>query len=157
MGELERLAGDVAQSDAKQGQGRRSQADKLVALAVRNVELFHSPGGNDASAFVTMKVKDHVETWPVHSSGFRRWIAHIFFDEEGKAPNSQALQDALDVLSGIALFRGPEIPVAVRIGMYDNAIYLDLADADWRAVRISADGWEVVSLPAIKFIRRRGM
>ncbi len=37
--------------------------------------------------------------------------------------------------------------------MYEGAIWYDLADPRWRAVRISADGWEIVDHPPILFQR----
>ncbi len=37
------------------------------------------------------------------------------------------------------------------------AIYLDLADEQWRAVKITADGWEVVEKPPVRFRRPKAM
>ncbi len=154
--ELERIASDlVGKADGKDG-GRPSQADALVGLA-EDVQLFHTPGGNDSEGYATVLVGEHKETWPVNGKGFRRWLAKRFYDVTGKAPGLQAVQDALNVIAGRAVHEGPEHAIAVRVAEHDGAIYLDLADEQWRCVRIAADGWEVVADAPVKFIRRKGM
>src|SRR5262249_23211533 len=61
------------------------------------------------------------------------------------------------VLEGMALWDGPEMPVHVRVAGHDGKIYLDLADAGWRAVEVRPDGWDVVTAPPVRFRRPRGM
>jgi len=133
--------------------GQPSQATRLVELALES-DLFHSPDGR-AHAYVTMG--DHRETWLLKSAGFRTRLARRFYQIEGKTPSSQALQNALAVLEGLAQFEGPELPVHTRIAMLDGRIYLDLADDCWQAVEITSTGWCVVRNPPVKFRRTRGL
>jgi hypothetical protein len=81
----------------------------------------------------------------------------VKLEENGKAPGTQALQDALTVLEGKALFDGPEYPVFTRLAEHNNRIYLDLANASWEAIEISATGWQIAATPSVKFRRSRGM
>jgi hypothetical protein len=163
---LERIAGELLAKptagrdggDTGEDSGGLSQADRLVLLA-QDVELFHTPGGSDSEGFASLEVNGHRETWPVSSRGFRRWLSKRFYDEHGKAPGSQALQDALNVIAGKALHEGPEYEVAVRLAEQGGFIWLDLADPEWRVVQIGSDGWAVLDAadcPA-RFVRRRGM
>jgi hypothetical protein len=131
----------------------RSQATRLVTLAA-DTEFFHTP---DGSPYATIPVAGHRETWPLRGSRYRAWLRQRFFDAEGGAPGAQALQDALGVLEGEALFRGPEQAVAVRLVEHAGAIYLDLGDPAWRAVEITAAGWRVDETPPVKFRRPRGL
>jgi hypothetical protein len=139
---------------AEPGEEKLSQADRLVRLA-DGVELFHAPGGD--IGYATVAVAGHRETWPLNGGGFRRWLARRYYETFGKAPSAQAVQDALAVLSGKAIFDGPEHQVAVRLAIHGGDIWLDLGDPEWRAVRISSGGWEVVTNSPIRFIRKRGM
>jgi hypothetical protein len=132
-----------------------SQATQLVELAA-DAELWHTPGA-DGEAYATIEVDGHRETWPCKAKGFRRWLARQFFAAHEKAPGAQAVQDALAVLEGKALFDGPEYPVHTRLAEHEGAIYLDLADAHWRAVKITAAGWRVVRDAPVRFRRARGM
>jgi hypothetical protein len=47
--------------------------------------------------------------------------------------------------------------VHVRVAGHEGKLYLDLADAGWRAVEIDTDGWRVVSSPPVRFRRAPGM
>jgi hypothetical protein len=157
--ELEKIAAEIVAKagDQKDGDKRRpSQADMLVQLAAV-ADLFHTPGGHDSEGYATLPVGGHKETWPIASKGFKRWLSRLYYSELGKTPNSQALQDAINVLAGMAIHDGAEIPVAVRVAEQAGAIYLDLADSDWRAVKITAAGWRIVQNPPVRFCRRRGM
>jgi hypothetical protein len=132
-----------------------SQATVLAALAMgAGAELFHAPEGD---AYATIAVDGHQETWPLKVRGFRRWLARLYYEEEGKAPGSQAIQDALGVLEGKAVFDGDEYPVYTRLAEHNGALYLDLADERWQAVEITASGWQVVETPPVKFRRTKGM
>ncbi len=133
--------------------GPQKQADILVQLA-GDAGFFHTP---DGSPYASIRVGDHRETWPVRSRGFTRWLASRYFAQEETAPSTQAIQDALAVLEGRALFAGPTIPVFVRLAELGGDIFLDLGDAEWRAVHITRAGWQVVNEVPVRFRRTAGM
>lgn len=118
---LDEALAEVAGDDSGRGP---KQADLLIELA-REAELFHSP---DATAFADLVVNGHRETWPVRTKGFRRWLARRFFEATGGAPNTEALQSALNVIEAKAHFDGPEREVHIRIGGLEDKLYLDLCD-----------------------------
>src|SRR5262249_885371 len=130
-----------------------SQADKLVKLA-DGVELFHA---DIDEAFASIAVGDHVETWNARTKGFRHRLSHAYYLKYQKAPSSQAMQDALNVVVGRAIHDGKQIPVLTRIAQHDGKLYLDLADDQWRAVEIAPEGWRILKHVPVKFIRSRGM
>jgi hypothetical protein len=166
LGEFGREVVDLAREwlglanagEAEKRGGRLNQADKLVNLTA-DMELFHGPGGCESKGYVTLEVNGHRETWPVASNGFRHVLCKLYHDEHGKAPGGKAVQDALNVIAGMALHDGPEHEVAVRLAEQGGFIWLDLADPDWRVVRVGPDGWAVVDGAAcpVRFVRRRGM
>lgn len=134
---------------------RRSHADALVELA-DEARLFQAPG-QEGGAYAVISVDDHEENWPIKSERFRDWLSRRYWETQDKVPSSQAKQDALGVIVSKALYEGPALPVAVRLAQHDGDIYLDLADEQWRAVRISAQGWELTCEPPVRFIRKWGM
>jgi hypothetical protein len=129
------------------------QADVLVGLA-EEADLFHSP---DRTGYADLMIEDHRETWPIRSKGFRHWLARRYYDVDGGAPGSTALQSALGVIEAKANFGAPQRVVYVRIGGVENTIYLDLCDKQWRAIEIDTTGWRVVSSPPVRFRRAPGM
>lgn len=128
---------------------KRSQADLLVDIG-RKAQLFHDPSG---TAFARFRVEDHQETWPLQSKRFKNWLRREFHREHEKAPNGEAVTSACGVLDGIACFDGPEHELHNRVAWHDGAIYYDLADGDWRTVRIDGAGWQIVADPPILFRR----
>ncbi|MBI3329654.1 MAG: hypothetical protein HYZ81_23480 [Nitrospinae bacterium] len=140
---------------AEQQAERISQATGLVELAA-DLDLFHTSGA-DSEAYAIIPVEGHREVWPLKAKGFRRWLERKFHGEYGKVPGGQAVQDALGVLAGKALFDGEEHPVHTRLAIHDGRIYLDLGDAAWQAIEIAPTGWRVVADPPVRFRHVRGM
>jgi hypothetical protein len=130
-----------------------SQATQLVELA-SEAEFFHSP---DKEGFVTFEVQEHKETHPVKSRSFKRWLMQRYYVEKDGVAGTQALQDALAVIEAKACWDGPEMPVYLRVGGDDQTIYVDLGDSEWRCVKITKDGYEILSEHPIKFRRAKGM
>lgn len=143
----------LAEESGDAGGRGPTQADILIDLAAA-AELFHSA---DGSAFADIVINGHRETWPVRSKGFRRWLAKQFFEANGGAPNSEALQSALNVMEARAHYDGLEQQVHIRVGGFDGRLYLDLGDDTWRVVEIDATGWRIIDNPPVRFRRAAGM
>ncbi|MDH3672663.1 MAG: hypothetical protein OES46_16145 [Gammaproteobacteria bacterium] len=129
-----------------------SQATKLVELC-KGLEFFHS---DDGEAYVTLKRSDHRETWSLRSKDFRDYLALKFYRRHRRTPGGLTIDEALRTLSGKARFDGAQRPIALRVAGRNDTIYLDLCNARWQAVEITATGWRVVD-PPVRFVRRRGM
>ena len=148
-------AGDEHALDVLVGedtQPRKSQADKLDELA-EHVNFFHQ---DIDEPFAAVRVDAHLETWGIHSkvsnAGFRTNSTEN--TERHRAPD--ATQDALNVLSGRAIYDGPQIAVQTRVAEADDATLLDLANPEWSAVQITEGGWQVIQEVPVTFVRTRG-
>jgi primase-polymerase (primpol)-like protein len=146
-------AADAEAEEKSDKPPRKSQATELIELAASAV-LFHDAEGE---GYATVAVGDHRENHPLRSKGFRRWLKHAYYQEHRRSPGDQAVQDALGVLEARACYDGPELPVAVRLAEHGGNIYLDLGDAAWRAVEITAQDWRVIDNPPVRFRRPRGL
>ena len=143
-----------------------SMMDLLIGYG-REGELFHDP---DGEPYATVEVEDHRETHHLRTKGYRGWLRHKYYTEEKMrlenidrpeasptVPRSQQINDALAQLEAICQFEGPEREVYVRVAEHEGAIFVDLADEGWRAVRIGPNGWRIICDPPVKFIRPKGM
>ena len=123
----------------KEEKEQRTQAGILIKLAKRfGLSLFRTP---DADGYADIKVKEHRETWPLRSSGFRKWLRQIYFFEEKSAPNKEALESAVETLDAEAQFSCETThPVELRVAYHDGKIYYDLCNDRWEVVEITASG-----------------
>jgi hypothetical protein len=134
---------------------KEAQAAKLIKLARESTaSLFHTA---DNVCYADVIVSGHRETWAVRSKGFKRWLCKRYYEANSTAPSSEAIQSALNMTEAYAHFDGKEMPVHVRVASLGGYIFLDLCDPTWRAVEISASGWEVVANPPVRFKRPSGM
>ena len=147
------VEGSLRVAESQQDTPRITQAQRLVELTIEvEAELFH----HDDCGYATIPVGNHRETWPLRIRGFRRWLERRFYEAMGTPPGAQAVQDALGVLEGKALFDGEQIPVHTRLAEHEGRVYLDLADEQWHTVEVTASGWGIVSDPPVRFRRGRG-
>jgi hypothetical protein len=130
-----------------------SQVEDIIRYAREGAWLFHSP---DGTAYATVEVEGHLETHAIRSVRFRDWILMRFLHQHGRAPNSQLLNDALNTIRAIAVYHGPEMPVFVRVAEYEGDVYIDLGNESWDAVRITREGYEVITNAPVRFVRKAG-
>jgi hypothetical protein len=112
--------------------------------------FFHTATG---TALIDIEIEGHRETWPVRGKQLRAWLRRRYYQETRGA----LIRSMVDLLEARAQFDAPERTVHVRLAEHEGRIYLDLADKEWRAVEIRADGWGVVSSPPMRFRRAAGM
>jgi primase-polymerase (primpol)-like protein len=136
--------------------GGNKIADRLVEM-VRDagVELFH---GENRTAYAMYEVDDHVETHRIGSKEFGLYLRQLFHRKEESVLPAQARKDAEGTLEAMAVFDGETLPVHLRIaGDAGSTIYIDLGDEEWRCIRITAEGWEVLHRHPVRFRRTAGM
>lgn len=129
-------------------------ADEIVDVIAGRVDLFHDKDGEPYAAFDNEGVR---QTHAVWSKGFRELVGFIIYRELGLAPSEQVLKTALNTLAGKAKFDGDERPVYLRVAFHDGAMWIDLCDAEWRAIKVTRDGWEIVKNPPVHFRRTSSM
>lgn len=120
---------------------------QLIELAEENVNEFFTDQYSRPHAAI--KNNEHIEIYQIKSTSFRRWLAGLFWRTEGKAINSEGLNAALNVLGAKAAFEGKKRKLHNRVAWHGDAIYYDLSNEKWEAVKITPQGWEIVELPII--------
>lgn len=133
------------------GPATQSEATRLVGIALDSgIELVHD---DQNAAYGCVEVDEHCETMPVLSREFEDWLQYLFFTQRRKVPSSQVIHDAVATLRGMARFEGEQVPVPVRVGGDTRRVLIDLGDAAWRAVEVTAAGWQVIDRPNLRFRR----
>jgi hypothetical protein len=152
-GRKDKEANGKEANEAEIQDGKSSLAAMLVSL-MGDAELFTSQ--ND-EPFASVRVNGHIENWAIESKTFRNWLGRRFYEAHQKIASENAVKEALATLCGKAKFDGQQKQVYIRRAEFGGAVYLDLVNDDWQVVRVTSEGWEIISDCPVKFRRSRGM
>ncbi len=140
--------------------GKGSDVGRLIELATGDSELFRDPGGRP---FALIRDGGRRETLPVRGSAFKQWLKSRSYAATEGVPGAETFRSAVDVLELLA-GQGPVHEVYVRFAEVvdpddesNPTYFLDLADDDRRAVKVTRGGWSVVEDPGVQFRRPPGM
>jgi hypothetical protein len=154
------LAQHLPPGEAAPKEEKGSDVALLIELGSQGVELFRDHAGK---AFARVRADGHSDTYPINNGKYRQWLKNRYYEQTGYTPGAETFRSALDVLELLAN-RGPVVEVFIRTAevldpddKYGTAYFLDLADDERRAVRITRDGWELVADPPVCFRRPKGM
>ncbi len=131
-------------------EANRQVAERLVELVNEKAEIFHDQSDH---CYATFTNDGHRECWSLDSSGFREWLSYNYYMDTRIAPSDTSQKAALSTLFGQAKFEGPEKSVFRRVARFEDAIWIDMCDEDWRAVKVTAGDWDVLDNPSVMFVR----
>jgi len=127
-----------------------TQKNGLVSMALEKIELFHDQSNE---AFAKIKTSNGNQIERVNSKSFKEWLGHTYYNQNGKVANSESIKSAINTLSGEARYNGKEYELHNRVAKYKGAIWYDLCDERWRAIKITSKGYKIVKNPPILFRR----
>jgi hypothetical protein len=87
------------------------------------------------------------------ADALRSELSVKYYQKYEAVPPNTALTDALRTLEGRARASPSRETLHLRSAWQDGAIYLDLGDATGRAIKATAQGWDVVEEPPALFYR----
>ena len=128
---------------------RVTAGDTLLKIG-ETPTYFHTA---DKVAYADIQIEGNRHTDAVRSKAFRLWLSGEFLHRESKGISSQILQDTLNTIEAIAIFKGETHQVHLRTAEHQGKIYLDLGTSDWKAVCVDAGGWRIVLEPPVRFWR----
>jgi len=152
---------------AQQDRDRQRLINVFIDDAGGDQALFRTP---DNIAYADLIIAGHRETWPVRSVQFRHaYVRYLrqqldqFLDTEpmmalvAKAAMSKAaINAALDGFDTRAICSSMVREVHARVAEHNSDIYIDMANADWHAIRVTPVGWSIVEAPPVRFVRAAG-
>jgi hypothetical protein len=146
-----------AESDEKPE--KVSEAQRILELAQREVELFRSVDDNRGAFASVRRNRGPLETWPVRSTPFRLYLTELVLRAERRVPRVNALAEAVNALEALATVEEKTRRVGLRTGQHQSRVFIDLAATSWRLVEITDNGWFVRDSEAapIRFKRSGSM
>ncbi len=150
-----RVREEHATIDDADDDDRRSVADAIVVAAAPCIErLFRDVR---AIAWATIRTEKRIDTMRVISRRFESHLRGAFYRAQKKTARGEALKQAAAHFETEALFSGEMDEARIRVAETEDAIFVDLADEEGRAVEITAGGWRVVDQSPVPFYRPNGM
>lgn len=122
-----------------------TNASKILKLA-EGLELFTDPSG---TAWVGLPgVGGYPEYVPIKSGKFTGWVSREFYKRFGQPVGQKAIDDARNVLIGLAA--NIVKPVYVRVANLGDRVYYD---GGTFYAEIDGEGWRVIGKPPVAFRR----
>lgn len=112
------------------------------------VELFHDQFQEVFAVIEQDGVKKNLH---IRGREFKKFLLKRLQSLLGEIPNKEVLSNYRDACEALAQEAQKEL--FVRVAVYDGAIWLDLCNNAWQAVRITPEGWSVEDHPPILFRR----
>jgi DNA-directed RNA polymerase subunit F len=132
---------------------KKSQSDILIELASQ-AEFFSD---YSEETYCSIKVDNHVEVYKLSSLKFKMWLTKIFFDKTGKAITSESMKQVIGVLNMKALTEEQNRYVSKRCVKYDEKIYYDLCDNNWKVVVIDENDWKIIDNNEPMFLKNKNL
>ena len=137
--------------EENENQQKQSQADKIICICLeQNPVFFHD---QHKTPYLRVKQKDANITMPIRSRQCKTWLANLMWQKEQKAPGTEGVNSALNVLQGKALIEGKQHILYNRVAPAEDGFWIDMANDSWQAIKIDANGWRIVDNPPILFRR----
>lgn len=144
-----------AASEEKDEDESKSVAGRIVEIVIHNNP--HFLHDNLEATYARIEIDGHEELHPLNSSRFRNWVIRQYWLTEKQPPKGEHVRTAVDLLRSKALYEGEKVHLTTRVAKTDNALWYDLSDEDWRAIKVTASGWEIVERPPALFRRYKHM
>ena len=144
---------EILQKLEREESGRKSQADRIVNLAVKaGAEFFHDDSRN---CFTRATHSEAASIHRIRSRDFKVWLSRLLWLNEKKAASSEALNSAINVLESKALFEGRQIKLYNRVAPDPDGdgVWIDMCNDKWQAIHVTVEGWQIVDKPLILFRR----
>lgn len=129
---------DVAESDNSK---KQSVTQTMIELVRECSALVHD---SEDKTYAIVIRDGHQELLPLESDQFSKFAQRLVFEKIGRVVNAMAFRDALNVLTGQALYDGELVKVNFRVAKNGNAYFIDLGQSDWKVAKITSAGWEIV-------------
>ncbi len=85
----------------------------------------------------------------------RDYANRLLWLNERETASTETIKSALAVLEAKARFESPCHPLHYRVAWHNGALWIDLGDEAWRAVKVTAEGWEIVPSGEVPILFRR--
>ena len=107
--------------------------------------------------YVRFEKDGHFEIQPLESKAYEHHLIQELYKIHGNRLNQKAVDRVISIIGSEIISNRVSYKLHIRIAWYNDAIWYDLADPLWRAIRIDESGRCLVQKPPILFKRMQHM
>jgi len=141
---------------ADDGEGGKAPTQAAILLSLvegSGAEFFHS---DTSDLYAALPINGHTEVWALDGRDFSTWLHGLYYKGTGRPAGSEAIKQTVSVLSAKARFDSPDpVTLHTRVAGDKDSIWYDLTNPEWQVVRVTAQGWELISNAPLLFRRYR--
>lgn len=128
--------------------------DLILSIARQHAAFAHT---EDGKGVAIIEVGTHREVHLLDSPGFQRWLRGQVYAAKKQGIQELTLRTVLATLTAIGEFEGECVTLHTRCAKHGGSYFIDLCNDAWQALRIDAEGFEIMDRPPAYFIRTPGM
>lgn len=122
-------------------------SQKLYEFANNKIKKKVIAQGDSNSVYVLMENNGHLESICLSNGKAKDWLRYSYYRETGKNHSDDSYRNTFSLMKSEVLMNSPNIETIYnRIAMVEGAIYYDLVNSDWQAIKITKTSVETVSL-----------
>lgn len=138
--QLDRIWNITISDYKKEDEKGTTKADRLLKKILEEKECTLFIDERDVPC-VSLNIKDHREVHRINSSTIKQLISYEGYALDKKAVSAETIKNTISTLEGMARFDGQNKTLSNRVAFYDDAIWYDLTNTKWQAVKITKGGW----------------
>jgi hypothetical protein len=117
----------------------------LVDIAKKSVKRFFKD--KHENVYATIEIDGHREIVNLESTRFRHYLRLLYSKYSNSIVSAQSINSTIDHLAAFVAFRGEIRECQMRLAWVkqDKEIMYDMTDDEWRSIRITQDGWKILS------------
>ena len=149
MNDKSRLKASADERNGRADTPEKAGEVRLALIEESGLTLFTDQYGME---WACVPVRGHYETHRLNSKAFRHWLIRHYF-QRGERIGQRGVRECIAQLEALSDEEQRELGNRSIWSPDRQALWIDLADAAWRAVRLTAEGWSIVADPPSLFRR----
>lgn len=107
--------------------------------------------------YAQVKVGNKLINFEVQGPDFSNYVRRLFHTKTGKNASEPVLKEVVGLLVMEALYESEQHNLNIRVSSKDEAQYYDLQNPAGDVVKVTAKGWNIVSIDSVPFTFSQGL
>ena len=131
---------------AEKDKTKETQEEIILGIADK-LDIYRT---NMDEVYVKLNINNRISHLNAGSDKFKRWITLEYYSKTKRMPSTENIGKAVNLIKAKSMLKDPVI-IGKRCSVIDENIYYDLMNNKGEVVKISKDGWTIITNPKCIF------